>query len=82
MDPDAAIVFPHCNSIHTFFMRFPIDVVFLDRHGQITELVPNVKPWRILLPRLAARHVLELSSNKISAAALRVGGKIQIEGVF
>lgn len=41
-------VFPHCASIHTFGMRFAIDVVFLDRNGLVLAFYPNVPPGRIL----------------------------------
>jgi hypothetical protein len=49
-----------CNSIHTFFMKFPIDVVYLDRHGLVLKIHQNVKPWRMDLPVFKARSVLEL----------------------
>ena len=35
-----------CNCIHTFFMRFPIDAVFLDRRGKAVKTVRNIRPWR------------------------------------
>ena len=36
----------HCNAVHTFFMRFPIDVTFLDRQDRVVKVVRGVKPWR------------------------------------
>ncbi|HLD40830.1 MAG TPA: DUF192 domain-containing protein, partial [Candidatus Omnitrophota bacterium] len=36
-----------CNSIHTFFMRFPIDVVFLDRYDLIIKVYHSLSPWRL-----------------------------------
>ena len=35
-----------CNCIHTFFMRFPIDAMFLDRNGEVVRTVRNIRPWR------------------------------------
>jgi len=35
-----------CNCIHTFFMRYPIDAVFLDAHGEPVRTVRNIRPWR------------------------------------
>ncbi len=39
----------HCNAVHTFFMSFPIDVTFLDRHDRVVKTVRGVKPWRPLV---------------------------------
>ena len=42
-----AFLITPCNNVHTFFMRFAIDVVFIDRHGVVLAVVPRVAPWRI-----------------------------------
>lgn len=44
---DAVLIFPRTGSIHTFFMRFAIDVVFLDRSGRVLRVVRSAMPWRI-----------------------------------
>ena len=44
---DYALVIAPCNSIHTFFMRCPIDVVFVSKDGTVTKTRRGVKPWRI-----------------------------------
>ena len=44
---DAALVIAPCNAVHTFFMRFPIDVLFVDRSGAIVGVRKAVPPWRI-----------------------------------
>jgi uncharacterized membrane protein (UPF0127 family) len=49
-------------SVHTFFMRYPIDVVFLDREGVVTRVVPALRPWRAAGSR-KARSVLELPAG-------------------
>ena len=41
-----AMIIAPCNAIHTFFMRFTIDVVFADRRGDVVKLCRDVKPWR------------------------------------
>jgi uncharacterized membrane protein (UPF0127 family) len=38
-----------CNAIHTFFMSYPIDAVFLDRHDRVVKEVRGIKPWRFLV---------------------------------
>lgn len=54
-----------CNSIHTFFMRKNIDVLYLDKHGEIIKLIPVMKPWKIGPLVFKARAVLELPENTI-----------------
>ena len=61
--PDGwALLFPRCRSVHTFGMRFPIDVVFLDRHGWPIDIRRAVRPWRVVANRTAAA-VLELKAG-------------------
>ena len=38
-----------CNAIHTFFMRFPIDATFYDRHDRPVKTVRNIRPWRLFV---------------------------------
>jgi|SRR5947207_15550784 len=47
LDLSAALILAPCAAIHTVFMRFPIDVVFVDRNGAIRTIVRNLQPWRI-----------------------------------
>ena len=62
--PDGwAVLFPHCRSVHTFGMRFPIDVVFLDRWGWPIEVRHAVKPWRVVACGRAAA-VVELAAGR------------------
>ena len=44
---DAALVIAPCNAIHTFFMRFPIDVIFVDRTGRVLRIAASVPAWRM-----------------------------------
>src|SRR6202035_5367928 len=46
-----------CHGVHTLAMRFPIDVVYLDRDQVVVYARPNLKPWRLAPVRLAARSV-------------------------
>ena len=49
LPPGTGMLITRCNCVHTFFMRFPIDVTFLDRHGKVIRLVRNVRPWRLFV---------------------------------
>jgi uncharacterized membrane protein (UPF0127 family) len=63
-------------SIHTLFMRFPIDVVFLDRSGSVVDVVGRLRPWRAAT-RLRARAVLELAAGEAERVSLRAGERLE-----
>lgn len=64
--------------IHTFFMRFSIDLLFLDKDLRAVRVVENVKPWRLGPLVLSARSVLELPAGRL-AGAVDVGDQIEIQ---
>jgi uncharacterized protein len=64
------------SSVHTFFMRFPIDVVFLDRELRVLGLATNLKPWRAAARR-GARAVLELPAGECDRRGIRPGDRLQ-----
>jgi uncharacterized protein len=59
-------------SIHTHFMRFAIDVVFLDRSGRVLDVQSDVRPWRMARKR-GAKAVLELRAGEARRRGVRVG---------
>ena len=63
------------SAIHTHFMRFPIDVVFLDAEYRVKDVVENVRPWRIATSR-GARQVLELGAGECAAQGVRAGDRL------
>ena len=46
LPPGEGMLILRCNAIHTFFMSFPIDATFLDRHDDVVKVVRNIPPWR------------------------------------
>ena len=62
-------------SIHTFFMRFPIDVVFLSRDGDVRKVAHNVRPWRIRSCR-GAYAVLELAAGEAERRGIASGDQL------
>jgi uncharacterized protein len=64
-------------SVHTFFMRFPIDVVFLDRQDAVLKVVPALGPRRLAAAR-RARRVLELSGGVCASRGLAVGERLRL----
>jgi uncharacterized membrane protein (UPF0127 family) len=65
-----------CQSIHTFFMSFPIDVAFLDRKMRIVHIIPSMRPWRLSPHLFKARSVLELPAGALSATNSVVGDEL------
>ena len=75
---DTGVLLKDCRSIHTFWMRFPIDVIFLDEDYCVVETHEAVRPWRIAVPKAkTVRHVLE--SNPGVSRKLRIGIRTRIE---
>jgi uncharacterized membrane protein (UPF0127 family) len=72
--PGSALLIPRCRSVHTFGMRFPLDLVWLDRDGGVLAIERGVPPWRVRTRRDAAA-VLEAPAGEGPriAAALRFG---------
>ena len=63
--PGTGLLIPHCNAIHTFFMKFPIDAVFIDRNGQVVKTVRNICPWTpFVWGGFKAVKVLETASRQ------------------
>jgi uncharacterized membrane protein (UPF0127 family) len=72
IDPGFALCL-RTNGIHTFFMRFAIDVLFLDEDGTALRVVPGLRPWRIAGPVRRARTVVEAPSGLLAAQGVEVG---------
>ncbi len=70
-----------CNSIHTFFMRIPIDVAFLDRDGVIVKQFVALPPWRATSVYFQAKSVLELPAGALQASGTREGDRLVFEPV-
>lgn len=65
-----------CESVHTFFMRFPIDLVYLDRNNKIKKVRSAVGPWRISAC-LSAHSVLELPAGTIRTTQTQPGDTLE-----
>ena len=76
--PGEALILQPADSIHTFFMRFPIDVIFLDDQGKVLKIKENLVPFRLCLARRGAARVIELPPNTIQNSSTRVGDLLKI----
>jgi uncharacterized protein len=68
----SGLLFPRSRSVHTHFMRFPIDVVFLDGENRVVSIVHRLRPWRGAASR-RAHAVLELAAGECERLGLSAG---------
>ena len=68
-----------CSGIHMFFMRFPIDAIFVDKHENVVHLTRRIGPWRLSRYVFRARAVLELPAGTIDETGTRVGDRLSFE---
>lgn len=65
-----------CNSVHMFFMRFPIDVLFLAKDGRVVAVEHALAPWRLTRPYVGARVALELPAGLAARTGTVAGDAI------
>jgi uncharacterized membrane protein (UPF0127 family) len=65
------------NAIHTLFMRMAIDVIFVDKDGEVVKTAVNVRPFRVVLCPLRTRYTVELPVGVIEQTATAVGDRIE-----
>lgn len=75
----AGLLIDPCNSVHCFFMAFPIDVVYIDRKRQVVALAADLRPNRIGPIVRRAHAVVELPAGTIARTSTRVGDQLDIE---
>jgi uncharacterized membrane protein (UPF0127 family) len=76
-DPSSALILLPCFSIHTAFMKFPIDAVFIDREGVVVRVVRNLPPWRAV-GAWRAHAVIEFAAGSLRARDVRTGDRLYL----
>lgn len=77
--PDEALIITHCQSIHMFFMKFPIDVIFVDSDDWVVGLVLDIKPFCLSPIFWNASYAIELKVGMIEKSRTSVGDKLEIK---
>lgn len=75
---DGAMLLTPASGVHTFRMRVPIDVAYLDRKLNVIA-VRTMKPGRLGLPRLRSRHVLEAGAGAMAGWGVRGGVRVSVD---
>jgi uncharacterized protein len=79
LEPGEGLWIVPSRGVHTWWMRFPIDIVALDDRGVVIDRVANLKPWRIRWPRRGTAGVLELPVGALSQSGTTLGHRILFE---
>jgi hypothetical protein len=81
LDPGEALWIVPSRGVHTWGMRFTIDVLALDEAGNVVDCVSNLRPWRVRLPRKGTAGVLELPAGTLEASHTSLGHRVVLEMV-
>lgn len=76
------MVFDRCNAIHTFFMGYPIDVIFADEKYQVLKTVPAFPAWSPFLSCRKAYYVIELPAGTLETTNTAVGDQLDLTGAL
>jgi uncharacterized membrane protein (UPF0127 family) len=68
-----------CSSVQTFFMRFPIDVIFVDGEAKVVKVSPGLGPFRLALGGRGARDALEVAAGTAARSDTAVGDRLAVE---
>ena len=77
LEPGEGLWIVPCESVHTFFMKFPIDLVYLDKRRKVRKVRNAVPPWRISAC-LRAYSVLELPAGTVAQSGTKAGDELVI----
>ena len=77
---DGAFLLPRCRSVHTAFMRFPLDVAYLDDEYTVVG-VHRMAPWRVTACARRGRHTLEAAAGSFERWGLRTGDRLEFREV-
>ncbi|MBF0571196.1 MAG: DUF192 domain-containing protein [Candidatus Omnitrophica bacterium] len=73
-----ALIITRCQSIHMFFMKFPIDVIFCNKQNNVVGLCANIRPFCLSPIFFKASYAIELPSGTIAASKTQIGDRVQV----
>jgi uncharacterized membrane protein (UPF0127 family) len=78
IEPGSALVLAPCSSIHTAFMRFAIDVIFVDADGRVVRIAKRVVPWRIVIAS-GAYAAIELAAGSVDSHSVALDDCLYVQ---
>jgi uncharacterized protein len=79
LEPDEGLWIDPCNGVHTFGMRFPIDLLVLDAEGRVLRILTRFKPGRVSMPVRGGHSVVELATGVLGRAGVSEGDRVRWE---
>jgi uncharacterized membrane protein (UPF0127 family) len=79
LQPGAGLLLEPCNSIHMFFMSYPIDAIYLDARNSVLHVAANLAPWQIGPTVRHARRVLELPAGQAERCGVQPGDRLAFQ---
>ncbi|OGV53564.1 MAG: hypothetical protein A2X49_00165 [Lentisphaerae bacterium GWF2_52_8] len=73
IEEDEGLIIENCNSIHSFFMRYSFDAVFISKDFQVLDMVRYFRPYRVSRIIKGGYYVLELKAGTIDKSGLKIG---------
>ncbi|HRJ45016.1 MAG: DUF192 domain-containing protein [Caldilineaceae bacterium] len=77
-DGEGLLIEP-CNSVHCFFMSFPIDILYLDKENRVVAIDPAMRPWKVGKIYWKAHAVIELPAGTLERTGTAVGDRLSIQ---
>lgn len=79
LSENKCLILSPCNSIHTCFMKFNIDVFFVDKNLFIIKIIRNISPWKFTWIYFSAKHVIETSALNPHLINAKVGDHLGVD---
>jgi uncharacterized membrane protein (UPF0127 family) len=79
LEAGAALWIEPCSSIHMMFVRFPIDVLWVDARGVVLKVSPSVRPWLGIAACSGARAAVEVEAGAAARLGLQPGDRLLLE---
>ncbi|MDR3071375.1 MAG: DUF192 domain-containing protein [Endomicrobium sp.] len=78
-DANYAIFFNNCRSVHTFFVLFNLDIIYLDKENNVVKIIKSLKPFRITLPVQNSVSIIEIPSKMVNIEKVLLCEKFDLD---
>ncbi len=79
LEDGQGLLFKNCGSLHTFFMTFPIDIIYADRKGKVLKVAAGVKPFKLVAAPMRAFYAIELPEGAVERSGTRAGDMLMLD---
>jgi uncharacterized membrane protein (UPF0127 family) len=79
LEDGQGLLFRNCASLHTFFMTFPIDIIYADRKGKVLKLAHSIKPFKFVAAPMRAFYAIELPDGSIERSGTQAGDMLVLD---